>query len=144
MRTWAAIAVASIVLVGLVAYFVRPVDESSPVVSASAPIVSLIELREGDQLDGWRVDKIFPQPEAGVARLAIQMSRGGSGITVWISRKEDVAKPPVVTAKYALTHGDPRAYGAPIPPDAFESMTNKIADRVRRNEATTPTPPGLY
>lgn len=148
-RSWAAYVLPAALLVGAVAYFVPTErgDVAAPAPSASVakPAVSLLGgLREGDVIEGWSVGRVHVnESENHHPQLAIELWKGGSGITVWVGRKEFATKPPVTTERYALTHGDPRPYGEPIAPDAFDVMTAKIAERVRRNEATAPIPDGL-
>jgi hypothetical protein len=101
-------------------------------------------LAPGSEVGEWKVSRIVVNESVEKKpQLAIELERKGSGITVWVARKENVKNPPVVTNKYALTFGHPRPYGEPIPPDAMESTMQKIADRVRRSEATAEAPAGL-
>ncbi|MGZ3424456.1 MAG: hypothetical protein ACXVEF_25655 [Polyangiales bacterium] len=110
-------------------------DESCPLLEG---------LKTGDQVGEWQITRILVNESVEKKpQLAVEMERKGSGITIWVARKENVKNPPVVTQKYALTFGHPRPYGEPIPPDAFETMLQKIADRVRKSEADAPVPAGL-
>lgn len=101
-------------------------------------------LGAGSEVGEWKISRIAVNESVEKKpQLAIELERKGSGITVWVARKENVKNPPVVTSKYALTFGHARPYGEPIPPDAMESTMQKIAERVRRAEATAPAPDGL-
>ncbi len=101
-------------------------------------------LARGDKLDEWTVARMFVNDSpTQQPQLAIELEWQGSGITVWVARKETVPNPPVSTERYALTNGHRREFGAKIPDDALDRMTGKIAERVRRNEHKAPLPPGL-
>jgi hypothetical protein len=117
------------------------------VAGSGGPVESypLLEgLGPGSELGEWKVSRIVVNESVDKKpQLAIEMERKGSGITVWVARKENVKNAPGVTQKYALTFGHPRPYGEPIPDGAAEAMMQKIAERVRRSEATAPVPAGL-
>lgn len=124
------------------------VPASSPVASASAGpamVVPLLEgLKPGDTVDEWTVSRLFVNTSIEKKpQLAVELERKGSGITIWIARVSDAKNPPVRTAKYALSFGDARPYGEPIPDDAATKVTNLLAERVRRTEATVDPPAGL-
>lgn len=129
-------------LAGGVAYYLRTERApGAPAAPSAAPSASsevrfgiLDGLRVGDTVDDWTVGKIFLLSTSDSPQLAVEINRKGSGITVWVSRKGAVDKPPVVTERHALTFGDVRPYGEPIPEGALEQLTNKIAERVRRAE----------
>jgi hypothetical protein len=136
-----------ILAVAAVAMCAGPTPETTPAAapsSSSAPALRIAYpllggLREGDAIDDFTVDKIaVTQSTTQRPRISVELGRKGSGLTIWISRKEDVEKPPRVTQKYALTYGDARLYGEPLPSDANDRMLAKIAERVEKNEATTP------
>lgn len=141
-RSWAAYILPVALVASGVAYYLRteraPSAPAAPTPSASSSSEArfgiLDGLRVGDTIEDWTVGKIFLLPASDSPQLAVEIDRRGSGITVWVSRKGAVDKPPVVTARHALTFGDARPYGEPIPEGALEQLTNKIAERVRRAE----------
>ena len=101
-------------------------------------------LKTGDPLGEWTVERLVVEPSPDhKPQIAVQLSRKGSGITIWIHRKESIVGPPLATAKYAFTFGHARPYGDPIPTDAYQKMMELLAERVRRAEQTAPPPPGL-
>jgi len=101
-------------------------------------------LKPGDPIGEWTVSRILVNESVDKKpQLAVEMERKGSGITIWVARKENVKNPPLSTEKYALTFGHPRVYGEEIPKDAYEKQMAAIAARVRATEATAPVPAGL-
>ena len=107
--------------------------------------ILLIEgLKAGDAVGDWQISRIvMSESNEKKPQLAIELERKGSGITIWIARKENAKNPPLTTQKYALSFGHARPYGDPIPEGSYETTMQKIAERVRRAEPTAPIPPGL-
>ncbi len=116
-----------------------------PPVSAVPAEIALLEgLKPGDVVDEWTVERILvTESPTQQPQLAIELGRKGSGITIWVHRKETVKNPPLSTERYAFTFGHPRPYGDPIPKDAYAKTMAQIAERVRRAESTAPVPDGL-
>lgn len=104
----------------------------------------LTGLRPGDTIDEFTVERMSLAASAtGKPRLAIDLTRKGSGMTVWIMRPGGDEKPPIHTQHYAIAYGHPRIYGEPLPEGSFEKLGAKIAERVRANEAAVPSLQGL-
>jgi hypothetical protein len=121
-----------------------PSGVGAPTIAAPGSYALLDGLAPGSDVGEWKVTRIVVNESVEKKpQLAIELERKGSGITVWVGRKENVKNPPVVTDKYALTFGHARPYGEPIPEGAAESTMQKIAERVRRTEATAEVPAGL-
>jgi len=101
-------------------------------------------LKAGTTLDEWTVERIaITKSPKDQPQLALELARKGSGITVWIARKEAADNPPIATDRYGVSYGHPRPYGEPIPPGSVEAMGAKIANLIRANENTAPAPSGL-
>lgn len=158
-RPWTRFLLPGFLATCVVAYMLRG-DPPPPPAVASAPTASapgagaasageqgpaLLEgLKPGDALDEWTVERILVnQSPSNQPQLAIELGRKGSGITIWVHRKETVTNPPLATARYAFTFGHARPNGDPIPQDAYEKCMAKLAERIRRAEATAPVPEGL-
>jgi hypothetical protein len=155
-RSWTNLILPALVVVGGVVWCVRSKDAVAPVAaippppSASAPAITsetypLLEgLKPGDALGEWVVQRIIlNQSPQNKPQLAVELERKGSGITIWVARKENAANPPLATERYALSFGHARPYGEPIPGDAYDKSMNLIAERIRRTESKAPVPPGL-
>jgi len=147
-RSWVRFVLPTLLLAGALGYCWH---ERSPSASANAtaspPTIysALLDgLTEGDVIGEWKVEKIFAQQAANqTPQVAINFERNGSGLTVWVARREVAPKPPIFTEKYAISFGHLRPFGQPIPPNAAEEMANKIAERVRRTENNVAVPTGL-
>lgn len=101
-------------------------------------------LTAGDWVGEWTVSRVVINSSIeDKPQLAIDLERKGSGITIWVTRRENVVNPPLATEKYALAFGNARPYGEKIPDDAFVQTMNAIAARVRRTEKTKEPPNGL-
>lgn len=152
-RSWARFILPTLLLALGVAWCAqaRTPATSAPAPSASSAAGShegasalLGGLRPGDTIDEWTVDRFeFGKSVKDQPQLAVELSRKGSGITVWVARKEAVDNPPISTERYGISYGHPRPYGDPIPEDSFARMGEKIAEKVRANEQSAPTPAGL-
>lgn len=115
---------------------------AAPAPSSSA--IALLGIGPGDVIEEWTVDRIeLTKSPSDQPQLAVELSRKGSGITVWVARKEAANNPPLTTERYGVSWGHERVYGEPIPNGSLETIGNKIAERVRGNERTAPTPQGL-
>lgn len=125
-----------------------PAGSTAPVAPPSTPPSLLEGLAPGDRLGDWTVERILPARGPGDRpELAVELARtdGGRsvGITVWVQRKEDAVKPPVVTDRYALSYGHARPDGVSVTDAEFLRVVALVAERIRRTEAVAPVPSGL-
>jgi hypothetical protein len=154
-RSWAKFILPLLVVVGGTAWCIqarRPAGgpsgsasaAPSPAAQADSSIALLGGLKPGDAIGEWTVDRlVFSQSPQNQPQLSVELMRKGTGITVWIARKEAATNPPMATERYGLSWGHPRLYGDPIPEGAYDEVVGKLAERIRANEKTAPTPPGL-
>lgn len=118
--------------------------------SPSGPATpSLLDgLSAGDRLADWTVERIvLARAPDDRPELAVELTRveGGRaiGISIWVQRKEDAVKPPVVTERYALSYGHARPDGVSVADAEFLRIVALVAERIRRTEAVAPVPSGL-
>jgi hypothetical protein len=153
--TWAFLAITSLLAVwALVLVRREPQSASTPGPSASSSLVRAEDLvvdpasaalvgglRAGAIVVGdWRVLGITAVRDG---RITISLDRDRDvGMSVWIGRKAE-KRPPIETARYAITYGDVRPEGRSVPESEQSSVAKAIEAKVRESEASAPTPPGL-
>ena len=132
---------ALLVLGGLLVWRAGSRPPASPAPAASGSSFAgasqlLSGLKVGDKIDEWTVERmVIERPMADRPQLAIDLERKGSGVTVWVGRR-DIPGAPIQTQRFSLSHGHVRPNGEPIPEGASAMLAEKIAERVRANEAS--------
>jgi hypothetical protein len=145
-RSWAAYILPVVVIGGGIALYLHKEGTPPPIAAppVSAQPASIALLAGLAPVDGWVVDRIFVnQSHLGKPQLAIEFTKAGVGVTIWVARQENVPGPPSKTARYALTYGDKRPLGADVPQPVIDKLLAAVADLVRANEERAPIPDGL-
>jgi hypothetical protein len=109
--------------------------------SVPAEVIRLLDgLAVGDKLGGFSV---FFLRVVEKNTIGVDLKRGPSLVTVWISRKGARRElPPRETELYAIAYGI--APGGPRLENAeLEPVLAEVEARVRRNERRVPVPPGF-
>lgn len=152
-RSWASYILPAALISGGVAIWLRreraPIPPSvapaEPVAAEPTKGIALLDgLGVGDTLEGFRVTKIFlSRSQTDKPQLSVELERGTTGMTIWITRKGNVDNPPYATERYALTYGDARPLGVVIAKEDYDRLLAAIGGRVKKNEAAAPVPDGL-
>jgi len=150
-REWIRLAVVGVAALGGAAWCAQarrppPAITSAPSASPSAQVVTplLDSLSVGDMVGEWKLRRAYDEAAPNQApQLALDFERRGSGVTVYIARRERAQLPPITTEQYAISYGHQRPEGEPIPPGSEQQLGEEIATRVRKNEKTAPPPKGL-
>lgn len=119
-------------------------DRSAATASSSSWSPLLSGLKPGDAIGEWTVDSLgFTKTANDAPQLEIVFARKGSFVSVYVGRRENTVGAPIETQRYAVSHGHVRAEGEPIPDGSSAQLAEKLAERIRANEATAPPIPEL-
>ncbi|MBI2392283.1 MAG: hypothetical protein HYV09_22030 [Deltaproteobacteria bacterium] len=101
-------------------------------------------LKQGDTIGEWTVQNLsFNKAPNGAPQLEIVFERKRSFVSVYVGRRENTVGAPIETQRYAVSHGHLDPQGEPIPEGASGQLAEKIAERIRANEATASAIPEL-
>lgn len=156
--TWAFLAIVSLLAAWALVPRTVARDASTPPAAGPSTSSSLVALEDlvvdpasaallggmpaGSVVTGeWRLVAVSPVRE-GAIKIALERNREVA-MSVWIGRKGEGKRPPFETSRYAITYGDVRPVGRPVPDSEQSDVAKAIEAKVRENEAVAPTPPGL-
>ena len=144
----AAIAVAVLGYVAWARAVDRPVDVQAPAdvpspvpMTAGADARALLgDLKEGELLVGWTVDRIVGPVDG---ELRVYLRRDGVRFALMVARKD--ARPhaaPLTTDKYAIFYGHAEPADAQLPRNTTKATSHALARRIHAHEADV-TVPGM-
>ncbi len=110
-----------------------PVPPAVPMTAGADARALLDDLKEGDALVGWTVDRIVGPVDG---ELRVHLRRDGVGFALMVARKD--AHPhaaPLTTDKYAIFYGHAEPADAELPRNTTRATSHALARRIHAREA---------